>query len=286
MRTYPTADLTTEDLVAHKGATTVSVCLPARDEAATVGPIVALVVDRLVRHHRLVDEVVVIDDGSTDATAEEAAHAGARVVAAAEILPECGPATGKGEALWKSLVVCRGDLVVWCDADIVGFDTRFITSLLAPLLQDPSVDFVKGGYRRDLDGRPDEGGRVTELLARPLLARLFPHLSGFRQPLSGEYGGRRALLERLPFAAGYGVDLGLLIDVATLVGVGAMAQVDLGRRSHRNRPLRELIVQAEAVLATALDRAGVAQPPGPAPTTRWRPPLVEVPGYRDRTLPS
>ncbi len=276
-----TTDLGLEDLVAHKGASTVSVCLPARDEAATVGPIVAQVVEHLVRRYQLVDEVVVVDDGSVDATVAVARRAGARVVGAGDVLPSCGPATGKGEALWKSLAACRGDVVIWCDADIVGFDSRFVSALVAPLLLDPSVDFVKGTYRRDLDGQPDEGGRVTELVARPLLARLFPHLRGFIQPLSGEYGGRRSLLERVPFAAGYGVDLGLLVDVAALVGVGAMAQVELGHRSHRNRPLHELTVHAEAVLATALDRAGVAQA-GDAPALRWRPPLVDVPAYRDR----
>ncbi len=279
-----TADQSLQDLVARKGRATVSVCLPARDEAATVGPIVTLIVEHLIRRHRLVDEVVVVDDGSGDATAAVARRAGARVVAAGAVLSDYGPATGKGEALWKSLAAARGDLVVWCDADIVNFDPSFVSRLLAPLLHDSSVDFVKGCYRRDLDGRPDEGGRVTELVARPLLARLFPHLGDFTQPLSGEYGGRRSLLERLPFAAGYGVDVGLLIDVATLVGVGAMAQVDLGHRSHRNRPLHELTVHAEAVLAIVLDRAGVASSEDAPSTPEGRPPLVEVPAYRDGTL--
>ena len=286
MNTEPVTDPRPEDLVVYKGATSVSLCLPARNEATTVGAIVTLVMDHLVRRHQLVDEVVVVDDGSIDDTAAVARRAGARVVAAADVLAEYGPAPGKGRALWKSLVVSRGDLVVWCDADIVNFDPHFVTSLLGPLLSDPSVDFVKGCYRRDLHGRPDEGGRVTELVARPLLARFFPHLSGFRQPLSGEYAGRRSLLERLPFAVGYGVDIGLLVDVHALVGVGAMAQVDLGHRSHRNRSLQELTVHAEAVLATVLARAGVVPPSsGPAPP-RWRPPLVDLPAYRNRPAPS
>ncbi|CAN5645818.1 glucosyl-3-phosphoglycerate synthase [soil metagenome] len=282
MRISRLTDLAVADLAARKAGATISVCLPARDEAATVGSIVALMVEHLVRGHRLVDEVVVVDDYSTDATAAVAQLAGARVVLAADVLPDCGPATGKGEALWKSLAACRGDLVVWCDADIVGFDVAFVTRLLAPLLLDPSVDFVKGCYRRDLHGQPDEGGRVTELIARPLIARLFPHLAGFTQPLSGEYAGRRSLLERLPFAPGYGVDLGLLVDVAAMVGVEAMAQVELGHRSHRNRPLRELTVHAGAVLATALERAGVVHPEASPAGLAWRPPLVEVAAYRDR----
>jgi len=239
-----------DDLVAAKGPRSVSVCLPARNEEATIASIVASVVEHLVKGDPLVDEVVVVDDGSTDATAEVARRAGARVVATTET-------GGKGEALRISLAGSRGDLVAWCDADILDFDPRFVTGLLGPLLVEPSVEFVKACYRRDLDGRAGEGGRVTELLARPLLARLFPHLAGFTQPLAGEFAGRRSVLERLTFVPGYGVDLGLLIDVAGLVGVDAMVQVDLGRRSHRNRRLAELAPQADAVLAVALDRAAI-----------------------------
>ena len=242
--------------MATKGAATVSVCLPARDEAATVGPIVAAIVSELVERQPLVDEVVVVDDGSADATARVAGEAGARVVSHPEPL-------GKGGALQTSLAASSGELVVWCDADLVAFDPIFVTGLLEPLLASPVVAFTKACYRRDLEGRAGEGGRVTELVARPLVARFFPHLRGFTQPLAGEYAGRRHVLEKLDLAPGYGVDLGVLIDVAELVGVEAMVQVDLGRRRHRNRPLADLAPHAEAVLAVALDRAGLGPAPGP-----------------------
>ncbi len=282
MRTHHLAEFPVEQLVSAKAGTTISVCIPARDEATTIGAIVGRIVADLVERHSLVDEVLVVDDGSADATAAVAAGAGARVVRAGDVLAGWGPGGGKGEAMWKSLAECRGEVVVWCDADIVDFAPRFVVGLLGPLLGDPGVAFVKACYRRDLDGRPGEGGRVTELVARPLVSLLFPHLEAFAQPLAGEYAGRREVLERLPFAPGYGVDLGLLIDAAALVGTEAMAQVDLGRRSHRNRPLRELAGHAEAVLTTALDRAGVATFPGAVPAPPDRPPLAEVPAYRDR----
>ncbi len=282
MRTFSALQYRLDELVAAKGRTTVSVCLPARDEASTVGRIVTVIVEPLMGRPGLVDEVLVVDDGSSDGTAALASAAGARVVTAAEVLDGCGPATGKGEAMWKSLAACRGDVVVWCDADLRDFDHRFVLGLVGPLLTDPALGFVKGCYRRDLDGQAGEGGRVTELVARPLVRLLFPHLAGFAQPLAGECAGRRAVLEQVAFAAGYGVDLGLLIDVADRIGVAAMAQVDLGLRTHRNRPLRQLSVQAEEILAIALVRAGVPLPPGSAIDHREdRPALVEVAAYAD-----
>ncbi|HEY3140628.1 MAG TPA: glucosyl-3-phosphoglycerate synthase [Acidimicrobiales bacterium] len=260
-------DFAGRGLVEIKGDHVVSVCIPARDEAATVGKVVSELRRQLVDRVGLVDEVVVVDDHSTDRTAKVAEKAGARVVAAAEILPELVGGHGKGEAMWRSLHAARGDLIVWCDADITDFGPRFVVGLLGPLLTEPDIAFVKGFYDRPLITGVG-GGRVTELVARPLLATLFPELAAIRQPLSGEYAGRRDVLERLPFVRGYGVDFGLLVDVAAGVGVHAIAQVDLGTRRHRNRHLHELSPQALAVLQTALHRAGV---PAPNPALLERP---------------
>jgi glucosyl-3-phosphoglycerate synthase len=276
-------------------ALSVSVCLPARNEEATVGQIVATVRRNLVDHVPLVDEVVVVDDGSTDATAEVAAWEGATVLAAAEILPELPPGSGKGNALWKSLYACSGDVVCWLDADVRNFGPHFVTRLLEPLLTDPAIGFVKGYYRRPLHGEATGGGRVTELMARPVISALFPHLSGFVQPLAGEYAGRRALLETVPFVEGWGVEIGLLIDLVANFGLDAIAQVDLDVREHRNRPLEELGPQAMAILVTGLRRAGVPVDKRLAELVRYdedqhaerigveireRPPIVSVPAYR------
>ena len=271
----------------------VSVCLPARNEATTVGSIVEDLRRDLVERTGLVDEVLVMDDHSSDATAKIATEAGAVVVAVDDVLPELGPGTGKGEALWKSVAAAEGDLIVWCDADIVDFGPRFIVGLLGPMLTSPDVDFVKGFYDRPVAGEPHGGGRVTELVARPVIATMFPHLASIVQPLSGEYAGRRSLLERLSFVQGYGVDLALLVDIADLDGTGNMAQVDLGTRRHRNRPLDQLGPQALAVLQTALRRSGTGFG-GEATLVRpdldpvdvsvgERPPLVDVPGYQLRS---
>ncbi len=241
-------------LVRSKGDRTVAVCIPARDEAATVGEVVRTVHEELVRRVPLVDELVVVDDRSTDGTAEVAAAAGARVVDAATTLPDV-PGPGKGAALWKSLHETTSDIVVWVDGDIEGFGTRFVTGLVGALLTHPEASFAKGTYRRPLvEG--GGGGRVTELVARPLLSTLFPDLAALGQPLSGEYGGHRRLLERLPFVTGYGVDLALLVDVADAVGVEGIVEVDLGERVHRNRPLDQLGPQATEVLRAALVRSG------------------------------
>lgn len=245
-------------VAAAKAATgqTVSVCIPARDEAATVGLVVEAIAAALCGATGVVDEIVVVDDHSTDATAQVAAAAGARVVDAASVLARHGEGHGKGEALWKSLHESTGDLVVWVDADIVDFDPGFVIGMVGPLVTDPGIDFVKGHYHRpEADGVG--GGRVTELLARPLLSLYFPELAEVAQPLAGEYAGRRALLEQLPFVVGYGVDVALLIDAMRAGGIDRIAQVDLGVRHHRNRTLDELGPQALAVGQAILDRAGV-----------------------------
>ena len=295
LRTHHHEDFSAASLAERKAAEghVVSVCLPARDEADTIGAIVETVRRELQDATGLVDEVLVVDDHSSDGTAEVATAAGARVVPVDDVLPELGPGTGKGEALWKSVAAARGDLIVWCDADITDFGARFVVGLLGPLLQHPDVDFVKGFYDRPPGAEGGGGGRVTELVARPAIALLHPHLATIVQPLGGEYAGRRALLERLPFVQGYGVDLGLLIDVTDLEGAGAIAQVDLGTRHHRNRTLDQLGPQALEVLQTALRRArpdlgGAATlvRPGVEPVevaVGERPPLVEVPSYRRRS---
>lgn len=294
LRTFHHAHFAPADLVAAKAGRRVSVCLPARDEAETVGPIVAAVREALVEAVALVDEILVLDDHSADTTAKAAATAGARVVAAGDVAPEFGDEPGKGQALWKTVLVSQGDLIVWCDADVRDFDPAFVTGLLGPLLTEPDLAFVKGYYERPETGGQPGGGRVTELLARPALALLHPTLAAMVQPLSGEYAARRSLVEALPFVEGYGVDIGLLLDAEAAVGIRGLAQVDLGERRHRNRSLAELSVQATEVLHTILDRADVADLPesvvldrpaeGPARVrTGERPAPRTVAGYERRT---
>jgi glucosyl-3-phosphoglycerate synthase len=257
-RDYIATDLSAADLVAAKGSRRVSVCLPARDEAQTVGAIVGAVFSALTVEGGgldLVDEILVIDDQSADATAEIAERAGARV------LPATGPVPGKGQAMRNALDACTGDLVCFLDADVESFGPHYVVGLLAPLLLSKDVALVKGFYERPLYGQPTGGGRVTELMARPVLELLFPDLSGIRQPLAGETAGPRSVFEKVGLADGYGVELALLIDVADQFGVEAIAQVDLGVRSHRNRPLEDLRLQAVEILQVALGRAGVTTPP-------------------------
>jgi glucosyl-3-phosphoglycerate synthase len=286
-----------EPPVSAEGLTTISVCLPARNEAPTIGAIVAEAV-RLDR----VAEVVVLDDGSTDDTAAVAAAAGARVVVEASVLPDAGPGSGKGNAMWKSLYACRGDIVCWVDADLRNFRGEYIERLCAPLLEQPDTMFVKAFSTRSFEGAPTGGGRVTELVARPLLSLLFPKLADIVQPLGGEYAARRSALEVLPFVEGWGVELGLLIDVVERFGRDAVAQVDLDVREHRNRSLEELGAQALAVMTIALRRALLlaeatapvvellrALPDGTMHTepveVRERPPIMTISAYRERFAP-
>jgi len=290
------------DLRAAKRALrrSVSVCLPARNEEATIGAIVREVRNELVDDagDGLVDEVVVIDDGSTDGTADAARAAGARVVAEAGVLPEAGPGSGKGNVLWKSLYVCEGDLLCWVDADLANFRADTVTKLLAPLLADADTLLVKAAYARSFEGAPTGGGRVTELVARPLVSLLFPKLADISQPLGGEYAARREALEVLPFVEGWGVELGLLIDLVDRFGRDAVAQVDLGTREHRNRPVEQLAAESLSIIATALRRAGLMQLDGPTlellradvegnvdaelVEIRERPPITTIAAYRER----
>ncbi|WP_370077756.1 glucosyl-3-phosphoglycerate synthase [Streptacidiphilus sp. MAP12-16] len=263
-RSWTAADRPLPDLLAAKRASgsTVSVVLPALDEEATVGEIVTAIRRDLMEDVPLVDELVVIDSGSTDRTGQAAAAAGARVVHRDAILPHLPVIPGKGEVLWRSLLVTTGDIVCFIDADLREFDSTFVSGIVGPLLTEPDVAFVKAMYDRPLDtdtadgtvSIPAGGGRVTELVARPLLNLHWPLLAGFVQPLGGEYAARRALLERLPFPTGYGVELGLLVDALDLAGLDALAQVDVGVRHHRHQDALALGRMAATIHLTALDR--------------------------------
>ncbi|HTK66280.1 MAG TPA: glucosyl-3-phosphoglycerate synthase [Pseudonocardia sp.] len=261
-RTWQQPTWTVDELRAAKFERTVSVVLPALNEQDTVGPIVTAILPLTTGSKPLVDELVVLDSGSTDATAERAAAAGARVVHREDVLAGTEPVPGKGEVLWRSLAATTGDLVVFLDSDLVDFDPGFVPALLGPLLTSTDIALVKGFYRRPLRLESSEldtgGGRVTELLARPLLAALRPELSGIVQPLGGEYAATRDLLESVPFAAGYGVEIGLLLDTHARLGLNALAQVNLGVRKHRNRSLLQLGVMARQILSAALHRCGPA----------------------------
>jgi glucosyl-3-phosphoglycerate synthase len=257
-RTWQEPGWSVDELVAAKAGRRVAVVLPALDEEATVGAIVAAIVPLTRGSTPLVDELVVIDSGSGDRTVVVAAAAGARVVQRADVLPELPPVAGKGEVLWRSLAAVTSDVVCYLDSDLVDFDPAFVPALLGPLLTEPGVELVKGFYRRPLRMETTQadtgGGRVTELLVRPLLAALRPQLAGVVQPLGGEYAGTRELLTSLPFAAGYGVEIGLLLDTHTTRGLNALAQVNLGVRKHRNRSLLQLGVMARQILAAVLAR--------------------------------
>jgi glucosyl-3-phosphoglycerate synthase len=276
--TFHWNDWTLDSLLDARRETTVSLVVPARNEAATVGDVVGRVRERLVDTVRLLDEIVVIDSDSTDDTGAVAADAGAVVHRAAEIRPDLGTHPGKGEAMWKSLFVTKGDVLVFMDADLLDWDTHFVPGLLGPLLIAPDVELVKGFYERPLGDAPYEGGRVTELVARPLISLLFHELAGLHQPLAGEWAVRRSLFESLSVPTGYAVELAALIDTAASRGADAIAQVDLGRRAHRHQSLRDLGGMARQIMAMALGRAGVATGTSTAEGAEWpeRPPAREV----------
>ncbi|MEU7583670.1 glucosyl-3-phosphoglycerate synthase [Streptomyces sp. NPDC041068] len=302
-RSWSVTDRPLERLVAAKRAsgTSVSVVLPALDEEETVGEIVAEIRRELMEKTSLVDELVVIDSGSRDRTAEVAAAAGAKVVHRDEVLPRIAPVPGKGEVLWRSLLVTSGDVVAFVDADLKEFSADFVSGIVGPLLTDPDVDFVKAMYDRPLGGAAGQGGRVTELMARPLLNMHWPQLAGFVQPLGGEYAARRSLLERLPFPVGYGVELGLLVDALHTVGLDALAQVDVGVRKHRHQDGQALGRMAAAIYRTAqlrLARGHLVRPEltqfergerGFEPRTyaidtEERPPMTDISEYAHRRV--
>jgi nucleotide-binding universal stress UspA family protein len=250
------ADLKQLMSLKERRGVTISLALPALNEEATVGKVIRIIKQALMIEVPLLDEIVLLDSNSSDCTREIALAHGIPAYIHQDLLPEMGPRNGKGEGLWKSLLVTRGDIVVWVDTDIVNIHPRFIYGILGPLLLTPHIQFVKGFYRRPLKtGRKmeaDSGGRVTELTARPLLNLFYPELSGVIQPLSGEYAARRSFLERVPFFSTYGVESGLLIEALEMYGLSAIAQVDLLERIHRNQSLEALSKMSFVILQAFL----------------------------------
>ena len=256
-RSYASRDFSAERLLASKRSR-VSVVLPTRDVESTLGQILESV--RPLCELGLIDELVVVDGASTDATRDVARAGGAIVYDEAELMRDFGPVEGKGDAMWRSLSVVSGDIVAFVDADTENFGPHFVLGLIGPLIEDRSVELVKGSYRRPFrvgdELVPDGGGRVTELLARPWINLHVPQLAGFVQPLAGEMAARRRLLESISFPVGYGVEIGVLLDALRLVGLDALAQVDLGTRQNRHQPLRDLSAMSYAVLVAAESRLG------------------------------
>jgi glucosyl-3-phosphoglycerate synthase len=251
-------DWTIEELVAAKRGRTVSVVLPALNEQETVADVLDTI---RPLHGTLVDELIVLDSGSTDATADRARAAGATVVSREDALPGVPTIPGKGEALWRGIAASTGDIIAFIDSDLINPDPLFVPRLLGPLLTVHGVHLVKGFYRRPLFTGPEEdfsgGGRVTELVARPMLTSMRPELAALLQPLGGEYAGTRELLTSVPFAPGYGVEIGLLLDTYDKLGMSAIAQVNLGVRKHRNRPLTDLAFMSRQIIATMMERFGL-----------------------------
>ncbi|SPM35521.1 Glycosyltransferase, catalytic subunit of cellulose synthase and poly-beta-1,6-N-acetylglucosamine synthase [Mycobacterium rhizamassiliense] len=284
---------TIAELEAAKAGRTISVVLPALDEEETIASVIESISPLVRDSGGLVDELIVLDSGSTDDTEIRAVAAGARVVSREQALPEVPIRPGKGEALWRSLAATSGDIVVFVDSDLIDPHPMFVPWLVGPMLTGDGVHLVKSFYRRPLRGSElsdvgdvggdvsaTGGGRVTELVARPLLSALRPELGCVVQPLGGEYAASRELLTSLPFAPGYGVEIGLLVDTFDRLGLDAIAQVNLGVRAHRNRPLAELGVMSRQVIATLLSRCGI--PDSGVGLTQF---VATDDGYTQRTSP-
>ena len=274
----------TADLLREQKTETVSVVLPARNVEDTLGS----VLDGLLRLEAagLLDEIVVVDGASTDATVDVAADRDVTVHQESDLMADHGPSLGKGDAMWRGVAATTGELVVFLDTDTEDFTAAFALGLLGPLFEDPDLHFVKGSFRRPFrvgeSVVADGGGRVTELTARPIFNLYVPELAGFVQPLAGEIAARRWLLEQLSFPVGYGIETGMLIDALRLVGIDALGQVDLGTRQNRHQPLRDLAGMAYAVLVTALTRVD-----GPAPVDRLEPGVIAIPhgdGFEPREV--
>ena len=295
--------------VKEKQGLKVSLCIPTLNEEKTIGKEIVLFRSELVQRYPLLDEVAVIDSGSTDRTREIAAAFGADVYLASEILPEMGAKYGKGENLWKAIYQLKGDIIVYVDADIKNIHPRFVYGLVAPLIYRPKIKYVKAFYDRPLavssKVRPSGGGRVTEILVRPLFSMFFPELTAIVQPLSGEYAVRRKVLENVPFPIGYGVETSHLIDIYEMFGLAAFGQTDLDQRVHRNQSTRELGKMAFGILQTFLSRVkslGIIKDLPDMKTVlrqfqakdkffeqikhriveEERPPMIEVPAYRKK----
>ncbi len=275
LATHHHSDFTVEAALEAKSEA-ISVCIPARNTGALAGRTVERVIELV--DAGLVDQVLVIDGSEGPETGEAARAAGAEVLREDELLAELGPARGKGDAMWRGLSRCTGELVCFVDSDLYDFEAAHVVALLGPLLRDGDVAFTKATYDRPLivGGQElrGEGGRVTELAARPLLELFFPEAAAFRQPLAGECAARRSVLERIPFCTGYGVEIAMLVDLVEAVGVERMAQVDLGRRRNPNQPLRNLAEMARDVAAALLARVE-GMPPDAAERASGR--LVERP---------
>ena len=265
---------------------------PTRNVAGTIGPILAEVA-RLNDRTGLIDQVMLVDADSPDGTAGIARAWGAEVYSENELLPDYGPAQGKGDAMWRSLSVARGDIVMFADADTSNFREQFIYGTLGPLLTMPEVQFTKAAYRRPFTDSSqsvaDGGGRVTELMAKPLLNYFCPELTGFVQPLAGEFAAYRDLFCSIPFLTGYGVELGIMVDVLEDAGLGAMAQVDLGARQNRHQSLWDLSLMSSAVLRAmasraALPQGGISSPGAPAVRALRRPEMYLHAVATDRGL--